>query len=97
MPAKHHGKGKQVPQSKKGKAKLRAMMRSSQPAAPDMTTPGVETLTPVERPAVAVPVSPHVVKPDAARYPYISIELRRIGILAGIIIVILIVLVVVIP
>ena len=96
MSGKHHGRGKQVPRSKKGKAKLRAMMRVSQPAAPGVMTPEVETPTPVEKPAIEVPVSPPMVKPGAARYPYISVELQRIGILAGIIIVILIVLSVVI-
>ncbi len=97
MSGKHYGKGKQAPRSKKGKAKLRAMMRAPQPAAPDVTTPRVETATPVEKPAAGIPVSPLMVKPEAARYPYISVELQRIGILGGIIIVILIVLSVVIP
>jgi hypothetical protein len=83
-----HGKGKHTPQSKKGKAKQRAAAMASQPrvvsqipepAAP----PGVAT------PAVKVPAA---VSRSAQRYSYVTAELRRIGILAGIIITILVVL-----
>ena len=91
MPGKsRHDKGKRPSQSKKSKA----MQRSAagivqQPAAaqtPKLIAPGV----------VSAPSSGSRQKPSAApsvaRYPYVTAELRRIGILAGIIVIILIVL-----
>jgi len=83
-----HGKGKHTSQSKKGKALQRAAVMTSQqrvvsqipePAAPPRVT----------TPAVKVPAA---VSRAAQRYSYVKAELRRIGILAGIIITILVVL-----
>ena len=83
-----HGKGKHTPQSKKGKAIQRAVAMASQPqvvsqipesaAPPSVTVPGIKV--------------PAAVSRSAQRYSYVTAELRRIGILAGIIIGILIVL-----
>jgi len=89
MPGKsRHGKGKHPHHSKKSKAKLRhSAMSLQQPIAADTTQPVATTITP---PSSRVPTSP--AKPRIAQYPYITTELRRIGILAGIILVILIVL-----
>jgi len=89
MPGKsRHGKGKQY-QSKKSKAKQRhASMAPHQQvaaAAPQPATPPREPAATTNEPAA--PVTKAV-----SRYPYISSELRRIGILAGIIIVVLIIL-----
>ena len=83
-----HSAGKHTPHSKKGKALQRAAAMTSQqrvvsqipePAAPPRVT----------TPAVKVPAA---VSRSAQRYSYVTAELRRIGILAGIIIIILIVL-----
>ena len=91
MPGKsRHDKGKRLSQSKKSKA----MQRSAtgvveQPAAtqaPKPSAPGVASAPSLrnrQKPSAA---------PSVARYPYITAELRRIGILAGIIVIILIVL-----
>ena len=57
-----------------------AIAQASKPASP----PGASA------PSVSVPTP--VAKPAMARYPYVAIELQRIGILAGIILVILVVL-----
>ena len=87
----HHGKVKH--QSKKSKAKQRSA---------DGFVP--QTVTSASQPAVAAGVSAPPVKVHTAgkaraaaasgtvRYPYITAELKRIGILAGIMLVILIVL-----
>jgi len=93
MPGKsQHGGRKHHHQSKKSKAKQRhTVMASPQPAvaqAPGAAIPTSVPATP-ERPASAP--TPHPT-PKAAQYPYITAELRQIGILAGIILVILIVL-----
>jgi len=88
MPGKsRHGKRKHLPQDKKRKGKRsspgvvasqQAEIQIDKPAAPaQVMAPSVSTPVPV---------------PTAARYPYIITELRRIGILAGIMLVILIVL-----
>lgn len=88
MPGKsRHGKGKHPHHSRKSKAIKRqagislqqqATAVAPEPAAPARTTPAPEA-------AASAAVT-------APRYPYVTGELKRIGILAGIIIVILIVL-----
>jgi hypothetical protein len=89
MPGKsRYGKGKHPHHSKKSKAKLRhSTMALQQPTAADTPQP-VATIT--SPPSSRAPTSP--AKPRIAQYPYITTELQRIGILAGIILVILIVL-----
>ena len=83
-----HGKGKHPPQSKKGKAKQRAAaMASQQRVVSQIPEPAAPTT--VTTPSIKVPAA---VSRSAQRYSYVTVELRRIGILAGIIIVILIVL-----
>jgi len=90
MPGKsRHGKGKHPSQSKRRRERQRYAATSAhqqeaaqapKPAAPaDIPAPP----TRVPTPPMASPV---------AQYPYIAAELRRIGILAGIMLVILIVL-----
>lgn len=79
MPKAQHGKGRFQPHSKKGKVKQRQ-------AAPMAAAQEAKPVAPAARPAA---------KPAAAaavRYPYVAGELRRAGILAGIIIAILVVL-----
>ena len=92
MPGKsRHGKGKHPHHSKKSKAKLRhGAMALQQPTAAGTPQPGITIITPH---SLRTPTSP--AKPRIAQYPYITTELRRIGILAGIILVILIVLAVI--
>ena len=83
-----HGKGKHLHRSKKNKAKYRhGAMAVPQPVAADSSIPAATTTA---HPAPSAPAPPE--KPVAVRHPYITTELRRIAILAGIILVILIVL-----
>ena len=90
MPDKsRHDKRKHHPQSKKSKAKQRfAETIAHPPAAAQPHKPAVHTGMPA--PSAGVPATPTA--SPVGRYPYIATELRRIGILAGIILVILIVL-----
>jgi hypothetical protein len=89
MPAKsRRGKGKHPHLSKKKKAMIRQVSTPLQQQA--------ATVAPKPAVSVKAPAAP---KPDATpevataiRYPYVAEELKRIGILAGIVIVILIVL-----
>ena len=83
-----HGKGKHPPQSKKGKALQRAAAMTSQPRVVS------QILEPAAPPRVTTPAAkvPAAVSRATQRYSYVTAELRRIGILAGIIITILIVL-----
>lgn len=89
MPGKsRHGKGKHPHHSKKSKARQRhGAIALQQTVAADVPKPVAAISTP---PSSRAPTSPATLR--AARYPYITTELRRIGILAGIILVILIVL-----
>lgn len=89
MPGRsRHGKGKHPHHSKKSKAKQRyGAMALQQPTVADTPQPAATIITP---PSLKTPTSP--AKSRIARYPYIATELRSIGILAGIILVILIVL-----
>ena len=91
MPGKsRHTKGKHPHKSKKSKAKQRQQTLTLH-QVPDETT-GQDTAIDIQ------PVSRTITSPTKTRtiqYPYITGELRRIGILAGMIIVILIILAIV--
>lgn len=89
MPGKsRHGKGKHPHHSKKSKAKQRhGAIALQQPTVAETPQPVATIITP---PSLKTPAPP--AKSRIAQYPYITTELRRIGILAGIILVILIVL-----
>ena len=90
MPGKsRHGKGKHSlhRKRKKGRQRFPATV-AVQPAAAQTSQPAAPTWVPT--PPVSVPT--RMKTPTPARYPYITAELRRIGILAGIMLVILIVL-----
>ena len=68
--------------------------RRSPPGVVAQQPAGIQIDKPVALPRVAVPA---VSTPTPLRYPYILTELRRIGILAGIILAILVVLALVLP
>ena len=90
----HHGKGKHSSQSRKSKAKQRSAAMAVQQVvarAPEATVAPATT----PAPPVSAPAPP--LKTGAIRYPYITAELRRIGILAGVMVVILVVLAFVLP
>ena len=89
-----HGKGKYSLQSKKGKSKRSPSVVVAQRQAVTQT---YETTVPSE--VTAPPMGVTTPKPTlvANRYPYIITELRSIGILAGIMLVILVVLALVLP
>ncbi len=89
MPAKSgHGRRK-LPRSKRKKGRKEASaIRAQQPVI-------AHTPRPISQPEASVPPAnaPTTVAALAAtRYPYITAELRRIGILGGIILVILVIL-----
>ena len=90
MPGKsRHKKGKHSPQSKKRKsgrhfsatvARHQAVVQTHEPVSrPDMPAPSATVPTPLAKLA-------------AAHYPHITTELRTIGILSGIMLIILIIL-----
>ncbi|MFC2013694.1 hypothetical protein ACFLU8_02295 [Chloroflexota bacterium] len=90
MPGKsQHGKHK-LSRSKRGKG------RKEVPAIPTQQPVVIQTSEPVSpsevsaAPSKSVPVA--VATPVADRYPYIATELRRIAILAGVMLVILVIL-----
>ena len=86
MPGKsRHGRGKHLSRSKKGK------IRRGPPAMAAQRQVGTQTYKPVAQPDASAP-SAGVPTPalTTARYPYIITELRRIGILAGIMLAILV-------
>ena len=90
MPGKsRHKKGKHLPQSKKKKSRQRFLATVAQQQAV------AQTYEPVSRPAVSAPsasVLTPMAKLAAVRYPHIGAELRTIGILAGIMLIILVIL-----
>ncbi|MFC2001336.1 hypothetical protein ACFLUZ_02390 [Chloroflexota bacterium] len=90
MPDKlRHDKGKHPSKSKKRRERQRSQVTVAyQPVAAQTSKPAVPTDMPAPRAKVPAPSAASRV----ARYPYITTELRRIGILAGIIIAILVVL-----
>ena len=85
------GKGKQHPQSRKGRAKQRhAAMAAVQQAVSSVSSPSEPVATAMPSHPVSVRATPAV--PGRAHYTYINTELKRIGILAGIMLAILIIL-----
>ncbi len=90
MPSKsRRGRGKYSPQSKKRKD------RPSRPAMPVQQSAVAQTRESVSSPDVSVPLArvlTPMAKPAAGRYPHIATELRTIGILAGIMLIVLVVL-----
>lgn len=89
MPSKsRRGKGKHPHYSRKSKAMMRQSGAQSHPQAIAEVPKPAAT---VEAPVVQEATKKSVVD-TTPRYPYVTGELKRIGILAGIIIVILIVL-----
>ena len=89
MPGKsQRGRGKHLARSKKRRATL---ARAAQQRV--VTDKPVSPAVPVPSPGVPTPV----VTLTCTRYPYVVTELRRIGILAGIILAILVVLALVLP
>ena len=95
MPGKsHHGKGKHLPRSKRKKTKRSPQaIVTQQPAAAQYYNPVLQTKA--SFPSVNAPTP--MATQTAARYPYVIGELRRIGILAGIMLVVLVVLALVLP
>ena len=90
MPDKlQHGKGKHPSKSKKRREKQRSQpIIAYQQVAAQTSKPAI----PADMPAPRAKVPTTSTASRVARYPYITTELRRIGILAGIMIVILVVL-----
>ena len=92
MPKSRHSKGKHPRQSKRSKARLRQNTVTAPPAVQAAEAarppPGPASPKPVAAPArAAAPV-----KTTAAQYPFFTAELKRTGILAGIILIVLVVL-----
>jgi hypothetical protein len=97
MPGKsRHGKGKHPHYSKKGKIRQhQASSGTPQPAGVSLPQQATANVPKPAAPISASPVPRAATRPEAAtiaHYPDIVSELKRIGILTGIIIVILIVL-----
>ena len=89
MPGKsRHRKGKYAIQKKKEGGAGRSDLSVQQPAVTQSHQPAPPPVIPAPSVKVAVPEA----KPEAARYLYITSELRTIGILAGIMLIGLIVL-----
>ena len=90
MPGKsRHGKGKSWSQSKRRKGKLsRPTIPSQQPAVAQTGEPVSAPVVPAPRASAPTPMA----KPITVKYLQIASELRTIGILAGIMLIILIVL-----
>jgi len=92
MPSKsQHSKRKHSFQSKKKKG------RRSHPNALAQRQADTQDDKPVTPPEVVAPPASTPTLPTAIQYPYVLTELRRIGILAGIILAILVVLALVLP
>ncbi len=87
MPGKsRRGRGKRSPQSKKGKSRRRFLTTVAH------QQPVVQTYEPVSHPNAPAPVASvptPMAKLAAVQYPHIATELRAIGILAGIMLIIL--------
>ena len=82
-------RGKHSSQSRKKGGKFGA---STKVAQQPVATQTYEPVTPSQVAAPSESVSTSMPAPTAVHYPFIATELRRIGILAGIVLVILIVL-----
>ncbi len=82
MPKSKHRKVKHLPQSK----------RKASPR-PNLESVSSATSTPApSKPAPSASATAHPTKPTPIRYPYVTAELKRIGILSAIMLVILVVL-----
>ncbi len=79
--------------SARSKKRRGALARAAQQRVTAETSKPVAPAMPASPPSVPTPAA----KPTGARYPYIVTELRRIGILAGIMLAILVVLALVLP
>ena len=82
-------RGKQSFHGKRRKGKLTPFLKTAEPAT------ACQTDTPAAIPAVTAPPESKPVPaptPAAARYPYVSSELKRIGIIAAIMIAVLVIL-----
>ena len=82
-----HGRGKHSVHGKKKKMKLRQQVLASQPSP--AAVPAEAPVSPLEAP-VAETKKSILPPPIMTKYPYIFSELRRIGILGGVMLVILI-------
>jgi len=91
-----HAKGKHSSRSKRRKSSRRLDLEGRHSlATAAQRQPVAQTHEPAPRPSVSAPsatVSTPMAKPSAVWHPYVAIELRRIGILAGIMLAILVVL-----
>jgi len=83
-----HGKGKHPSQSKKRRERQRHVAVVQQPVAAQAPRHAAPADMPA--PPASAPTPSRV--PSAAQHPYIIAELKRIGILSGVMVVILIVL-----
>ena len=81
--------GKNSSQSKK---KRGGLTRQAVPVQPSAAAQVSEPVTSPDSPVPEASVPTHKAEPLSIRYPYISAELRTIGILAGIMLLILVVL-----
>ena len=89
MPGKaQHGKGKHTPQSKNKKGRRSHLSKIPQQQSVRLASKAAATPKKIVAPLTDVVTSP----PTAVKCPNLLIELRRVGILAGIILVILLVL-----
>ncbi len=90
MPSKSRRKrGKQSFHSKKRKGKLTTILKAAEKAtASESVTPAAPSM--ITAPLVNKPVSSTT--PTAAKYPYVTSELKRIGIIALIMIAVLVIL-----
>lgn len=90
MPSKSsRGKGKYSIQSKKKKRRLsRPAVNTQQTAVPQSSAPVPQPDKPVSPAGMPTPTA----KPVTVQYPYVANELKMIGIVAGIMLVVLIVL-----
>ena len=95
MPGKsRRRKGKYSPPTKKKKGRSsRPTILAQQPAVAQTH----ESVSSPKVPAPSASVPTPMVKPTAVQYPYIAAELRTIGILAGITLIVLVVLALVLP
>jgi len=95
MPSKsRHRKAKHLPQSKKKKGGQHFPANvARQPEVAQTHEPVSQSSVPTPSPSVPTPVA----RVAAVQYPHIAAELRAIGILAGIMVVILVILALVLP
>ena len=84
-----HGGGKHSPQAKKRESSRRLNLERQRSSAIAVQQ---QAIAQAYKPAPSAGVSTPVAKPTAVQYPYIAIELQRIGIIAGIMLAILVVL-----